>query len=422
MFVLFSPVGNSDPWRSGRDGAMLHIVRHFKPQKVTLFFTESLWEGNESRSGHKNFDWENIVKNVSPQTEVDILVEKIENAQDFDIYKDIFHKHIKSLEKEYPESEILLNVTSGTPQMEATLCLEFVTYPERKRCIQVSTPEQGSNANLSYADPKNDLSFIETINHNENNHQPRFKEVGIISFREAMIRSQLLGFIDNYDYEGALALIKQQSTFRNKKALVKLLTNITQNIKTHTVFPKIQNKYTDDNLKKVLFHYLILNLRFQRGDVAEVLIRVKSIAEYIAEYYLHNKYPDVVKYKGDRFVLNENNEAFKAKYMMYLKGLNKGDIKFESDLGLPAYVDITNVLEKGSKFNQSLNHVININGYRNSIAHRLEPVKLKDKSSHMKIENAVNAIKESIELVFKEVDKNDFKFLDYLNETVRDYI
>lgn len=422
MFVLYSPVGNSDPWRSGRDGAMLHIVRHYKPDKVVLYFTRTLWEGNISRKGHKNYDWESIIKHVSPHTEVDIIIDDIENAQDFDIFKDCFHKHIKELENTYPDSEILLNVTSGTPQMEATLCLEYVTYPNKKRCIQVITPERGSNANLSYCDPDDDLSLIETINHNESKSQPRYKEVGIISFREAMIRSQLLGFIDNYDYEGALALIKQQSSFRNKKALVKLLTNITQNIKTHAVFQKIQNKYTDGNLKKVLFHYLILNLRFQRGDVAEVLIRVKSIAEYIAEYYLHNKYPDVVKYKGDRFVLNEDNEAFKAKYMMYLKGLNKGDIKFESDLGLPAYVDITNVLEKGSKFNQALNHVININGYRNSVAHRLEPIKLEGKSGNVKIENAVNAIKESIKQVFKEVDNDDFEFLDHLNETVRDYI
>lgn len=37
MKVLFSPIGNTDPWSNERDGAMLHIVRHYRPEKVILF-------------------------------------------------------------------------------------------------------------------------------------------------------------------------------------------------------------------------------------------------------------------------------------------------------------------------------------------------------------------------------------------------
>ena len=44
MKVLFSPIGNSDPWSNDRDGAMLHIVRHYQPDIVVLFFTESIWK------------------------------------------------------------------------------------------------------------------------------------------------------------------------------------------------------------------------------------------------------------------------------------------------------------------------------------------------------------------------------------------
>ena len=47
MKVLFSPIGNSDPWSNDRDGAMLHIVRYYQPDIVVLFFTESIWEGNK---------------------------------------------------------------------------------------------------------------------------------------------------------------------------------------------------------------------------------------------------------------------------------------------------------------------------------------------------------------------------------------
>lgn len=62
MTVLFSPVGNSDPWRSGRDGAMLHIVRYFKPKKVVLFFTETLWLGKFQGQGHQEYEWKKSFK------------------------------------------------------------------------------------------------------------------------------------------------------------------------------------------------------------------------------------------------------------------------------------------------------------------------------------------------------------------------
>lgn len=41
MKVLFSPIGNSDPWSNDRDGAMLHIVRHYKPDVVVLFLLKA---------------------------------------------------------------------------------------------------------------------------------------------------------------------------------------------------------------------------------------------------------------------------------------------------------------------------------------------------------------------------------------------
>lgn len=422
MSVLFSPVGNSDPWRSGRDGAMLHIVRHFKPSKVVLFFTESLWEDDEKRQGHKHYDWEDIIQSVSPQSVVQIIVEPIKNAQDFDVYKEKFHKYIKSIEKEHPDTNILLNVTSGTPQMEATLCLEYIVYPENKSCIQVMTPEKGSNANLSHSQPETYTDMLKTVNLNEEGNEPRFKEIEIISFREAMMRSQILRLIDNYDYEAALSIITEQKSFRNKKMIINDLAQMTNDIKSHKVFKEINEKYTDRDLKKVLFHYLILKLRFDRGDFAEVLIRVKSIAEYIAEYYIKKTYPDIIKYREGKPILDIDNEGFECKYKLYLKNQGKKTDYIKDTLGLPAYVDILSMLDTNTSITKELRHVLNINGYRNSIAHRLEPISLNGKSERKKINNAVNAIKILTEEVFIDVDPNDFDFLEYKNNQIRENI
>ncbi|WP_239756519.1 type III-A CRISPR-associated CARF protein Csm6 [Mammaliicoccus sp. Q-M60] len=421
MSVLFSPVGNSDPWRSGRDGAMLHIIRHYKPKKVVLFFTESLWEGNDIRYGHKNYDWETIIHAVSPNTEVSKIIRKIDNAQDFDSFKEEFHYSINTIEQQYPEEELLLNVTSGTPQMEATLCLEYIVYPDSKKCIQVSTPEKSSNANLSYANPQNTLEQLENVNHNESLSEARFKEIEIISFREAMIRSQLLSLIDNYDYEGALNLINLQKSFRNKRKLVQILGEITQNIKTHKVFPDIQNKYSDETQAKLLFHFLLLQMRYNRGDIAEFLIRVKSIAEYIAEYQLNQKHPNIIEYKRGMPKLNSEESSFLLLFKRHMKE-NKMEFKIDNTLGLPAYVHIFKVLDPNSTFTSDLDKILKINGLRNSVAHRLEAINVTDKSNKKTLKNSMNSIKSLLEIVFPNINQGDYDYFENKNEEIRNII
>ncbi|MEB7816247.1 type III-A CRISPR-associated CARF protein Csm6 [Mammaliicoccus sciuri] len=421
MSVLFSPVGNSDPWRSGRDGAMLHIIRHYKPKKVVLFFTESLWEDNDIRYGHKNYDWETIIHAVSPNTEVSKIIRKIDNAQDFDSFKEEFHYSINTIEQQYPEEEILLNVTSGTPQMEATLCLEYIVYPDSKKCIQVSTPEKSSNANLSYANPQNTLEQLENVNHNESLSEARFKEIEIISFREAMIRSQLLSLIDNYDYEGALNLINLQKSFRNKRKLVQILDEITQNIKTHKVFPDIQNKYSDETQAKLLFHFLLLQMRYNRGDIAEFLIRVKSIAEYIAEYQLNQKHPNIIEYKRGMPKFNSEESSFLLLFKRHMKE-NKMEFKIDNPLGLPAYVHIFKVLDPNSTFTSDLDKILKINGLRNSVAHRLEAINVTDKSNKKTLKNSMNSIKSLLEIVFPNINQEDYDYFENKNEEIRNII
>lgn len=98
-YVLFSPVGKTDPWRNGRDGALLHIVRHYQPEHVTLFFTESLWEGINEGFAHKEYDWETIIKSISPNSSVDIVVKHVDRPHDYDGYMHVFRQYIENWRK-----------------------------------------------------------------------------------------------------------------------------------------------------------------------------------------------------------------------------------------------------------------------------------------------------------------------------------
>ena len=337
MRILFSPIGNTDPWRNDRDGAMLNIVRHYKPDLTFLFFTESIWEGSDKVPPHKLFDWEEIIKKVSSKTSVEYVIEKIEDANDFDSYKDIFHKYLVDLEKRYPDAEFLLNVTSGTPQMETTLCLEYITYPSRKDCIQVTTPLLASNANTKYANPEDQEIDLEIINIEESNSESRCQSISIISFREAMIRNQVKSLIDSYDYEAILWLLHAQKSFYNGSRIRSRLKEVTKNIKNHEVFPSIAKKYRNRDLQKALFHFLLLDMRFKRRDIAEVLIRVKSITEFVVEKYLNKNYNGLIKYiAGKPYINHSYNSKFMSDYRNLLKNRN---YKFDERriLSFPTY-------------------------------------------------------------------------------------
>lgn len=40
MRVLISAVGDTDPFRNFHDGALIHIARKYRPEKVILIFSE----------------------------------------------------------------------------------------------------------------------------------------------------------------------------------------------------------------------------------------------------------------------------------------------------------------------------------------------------------------------------------------------
>ncbi|WP_368915934.1 type III-A CRISPR-associated CARF protein Csm6 [Staphylococcus haemolyticus] len=422
MKVLFSPIGNSDPWSNDRDGAMLHIVRHYKPDVVVLFFTESIWNGNRNIPGRKNFDWENIVSKVSSRTKVDIKVDSIKYENDFDSYKDIFHFYINEIRTKYSDAEILLNVTSGTPQMESTLCLEYISNPHNMKCIQVSTPAPIEGPKRSFAKLETVTEDLNKVNANEKMASNRSKSINIISFREVMVRSQIKSLVNNYDYEGALNLVSDQKSFRNGKLLRKRLLELTNQIKTHEVFPEINDKYRSVALKKSLFHYLLLNMRYNRLDVAETLIRVKSIAEFILKTYIVGHWPTLIIEKDDKPYLNaEDNLSFIYKYKLLLEK-RRQNLDVSRILGLPAFIDILTVLEPNSKLLKEVNAVNDINGLRNSIAHNLETLDLDKNKNYKKIMLSVEAIKNMLHISFPEIEEKDYNYFERKNKGFRELL
>ena len=130
-------------------------------------------------------------------------------------------------------------------------------------------------------------------------------------------------------------------------------------------------------------------MRYNRLDVAETLIRVKSIAEFILKTYLENHWTHLmIEIDGKPYLNAEDNLSFIYKYKLLLE---KQNLDTSRILGLPAFIDMLSILEPKSKL-LKVKAVNDINGLRNSIAHNLEALNL-DKIKIIKIMLSVEVIK-----------------------------
>ncbi|HCZ8178226.1 TPA: type III-A CRISPR-associated protein Csm6, partial [Staphylococcus aureus] len=278
------------------------------------------------------------------------------------------------------------------------------------------TPAPTEGPRRSFAKPETLIEDLNKVNDNEKVATNRSKSIDIISFREVMVRSQIKGLVDNYDYEGALNLVSNQKSFRNGKLLRKKLLALTNQIKTHEVFPEINVKYNNAALKKSLFHYLLVNMRYNRLDVAETLIRVKSIAEFILKTYLENHWTHLmIEIDGKPYLNAEDNLSFIYKYKLLLEK-RKQNLDTSRILGLPAFIDMLSILEPKSKLLKEVKAVNDINGLRNSIAHNLEALNLDKNKNYKKIMLSVEAIKNMLNISFPEIDEQDYNYFEEKNK------
>lgn len=77
-YILFAPVGTTDPVRGFRDGPILQIIRHYHPQKVLLYYTQEMQEKHP-------FIVKAIEKISDCQIEPPIFTD-ITKANDYDIF------------------------------------------------------------------------------------------------------------------------------------------------------------------------------------------------------------------------------------------------------------------------------------------------------------------------------------------------
>ena len=207
--ILFSCLGSTDPVRGLHDGAMLHIARHYRPEKIFWYITKEMRQLDEKDNRYRlSIQW---LKKQCPGYEPEILepyYDESEDASDFDGFYEPFSQQMEKLSREYPDAEILVNLSSGTPQMKMTLAMLLATLQYRVRVVQVKNFERRSGTSDRTTAKNYELAMELELNEDADpSAENRCEEPKLIGIQREKQRTQVKSLLQRYDYEALLYLV-----------------------------------------------------------------------------------------------------------------------------------------------------------------------------------------------------------------------
>ena len=300
-YILFSPVGTTDPTRGLRDGAFIHICRIYRPKKVYLYLSAEMCKFDELDNRYelylnklcKKLDFECKVKKIKKQ--------ELVHADDFDYFYDDFTKYVQKIIDQNPDSQIILNLSSGTPQMKSALQVIGVLSNYKLIPVQVRSPEGKSNE-TRYAGKDFDLEIEWELN--EDNVEDFVNRCRVVRSRNlnALIKKEIMvKHIANYDYRAALDIVETIPDFISKEAKtliaagerrlaldVGLAKMHAQNIGYSLTTIKSKSAFKDDII--MAFEYILnLQVKAYRSELADFIRAISPILTSLFEIYLHEK-------------------------------------------------------------------------------------------------------------------------------------
>lgn len=199
--ILFSCFGTTDPVRGMRDGGMLHILRFYRPDAVYLFLSKEIAELN--RADHrieKTFDF--IRENWSSYSPEVILQESdISDPSDMDVLLQPMENLFLRAVNEHPDAEVVVNLSSGTPQMQIILAQLTQDSRYRVRGVQVKNPEGASGHSERTNTNRYPVDEALGLNDDEESDTPnRCCEPKMLVVRREAVRNRLKALLAQRNY------------------------------------------------------------------------------------------------------------------------------------------------------------------------------------------------------------------------------
>ena len=379
MRVLISAVGDTDPFRNFHDGALIHIARKYRPEKVILIFSE--------HTAKKQGNIEKALFSIAPDYEPELIIhDSIISDNEVHIFDVMFQRFSDILQEYYTkEDEFILNLSSATPQIKSALFVINRLSGINVKAVQVSSPEHASNENIGHDNDENIDELIEVNEDNKVNFIDRTIEDNAEKFSQALLKKTARDFIEKFDYKAALDILDQLTDFPNLKSVREEIRDVVNCLSKQDVPKGLRHKKLKKEEQKILSAYLTIELQRERGNVSESFIRIKNLTEFILEDYIEKRNPGLI---------DDYCESIQKYYL--------------------SLFDYSKLLKATREFKlrKTIAPIIEMNSSRNTVAHSLSPL---DSDAVKQLGIAMKTLKTLVREQY-HFSQSDFNFYQDLNK------
>lgn len=284
--ILFSPVGGSDPIRNFRDGSMLHICRHYKPDIVYLYFSEEMYNFHKKDNRYV-YCLEQLQKQTGHPMTIECLPkeEYLKDVHDHEVFYEKFRHCISEIAQRMTEGdELLLNISSGTPSMKNALLMlyEFAEYPFT--AIQVETPLKQRNYTDEDIDTYNVQEQWECNEDCSMQTEKRCQEVQGKNLSTLIKENIIKQYLKSYEYVAAHRLADEMGKAFPKECLRYLEQCVAREALDIRKVNQIEKEIgfnpmpiKRDDSREVVEYLLIQQLKERRGDYDDFIRGITPI-------------------------------------------------------------------------------------------------------------------------------------------------
>ena len=421
MKILISAVGTTDPISNNHDAALLHIARNYRPDKIVLVYSQEMMVKQDLINKVLL-----SIEGYNPIIEIDSTILNNDEVFLFDKMYEVMGLIVQKYTND--DDEIILNLSSGTPQIISALFALNRINDYNTQAIQVATPKKGANREYkSLTDTEIDALIVENQDNNVDFVDRSIKDKSE-KFTQALVKRHLRSLIASFDYQAAEAIInrKEYNKLLSKKRIAYIrekLNDFSRVFKNQSILSDILSFPLDDSQKKALNYYLLIDVLKEREHIADVLIKAKSLAEFVIEETIKKNHEGLIVFDGNLPKLNPDFPDCEAilddidKKMKKSRGIEDTEERIfsvQSTLNLLSYLNILEFYEYDSQLQTAINSILSLNGERNKVAHGLSEI-----DTRLLSRKKLKQLSDNLRLLLVDclgIDSSYFNYYDKQNE------
>lgn len=390
--ILFSPVGGTDPisLTNYHDGSLLHICRHYRPDKVIMYMSKEMLDYQEKDDRYM-YCLSRLDKLQNRDTEYEIIERReLKKVHEFDYFYQDFRNIIKGIYDNLDDTDtLLINISSGTPAMKSGLLVLQTLGEFPAKMIQVATPEKGINEHIH---KQYDVeSLWELDEDNQDGADNRCSEVRCPTLSKIKKEEIIKKHISVYDYQAALDAADSLTNEENSQyrdliylAYRRLLLDFSEVDKMiqKTGFKCLPVITSSD--RKYFEYALNIDIRLRKKEYVDFIRSITPLVVDLFELILKeqckidiNKYCDTYKANGTiarKWSMSKLNDSAVLEMLNQYFGTNGESFKGKDIYSIHLKVLIDS-FSQDNKLKKLIGDVRNVEGsIRNLAAHEIVSV------------------------------------------------